>query len=110
MIRNAETQKIVPYLAMIPGAILLGVASYMNAQKPSVSTEACGMVGRYYRYGKYSRSERVVIRVEPNMKQRHLNFKSHVPRWQQGQRVCFEYYDRYQNPHLGQSTILRALN
>ena len=97
-----------PFYAVLPGCLILALAVYLKEEKPVLVSHACGVVQFYKTYSiKHDHFERITILFDGRKYNRHLRFDEQIERKNKGEKVCFEYLDKFEYPDLAESKILK---
>ncbi|RKG31420.1 hypothetical protein [Acinetobacter tianfuensis] len=100
-----------PFYALLPGCLILALAAYLKEEKVILPSQACGVVQFYKTYSiKHDRFERITILFDGRKYNRHLSFDENLVRKNKGDYVCFEYLDKFENPDLPESKILKWID
>lgn len=104
-----DAKKILFGLSFLPSVCIFLLYGFLKPNNPPViPSKECGVVQLYQvhktRGGEF---ERVSIRFENAKYSRHLLFDQHLEKMPQGQKVCFEYIDKFKYPHLSESKLLK---
>ena len=111
-IQNTDNEKILYFLSLIPGMVLICSASYFSPAQTSIKSVECGVVKRYITYkGRgHTTSERIAITMDQSGYIRYFRFDKRLVRLQVNQHICFELYDRFKNKGLSESLILGIIS
>ncbi|MCO8086595.1 hypothetical protein [Acinetobacter lwoffii] len=107
---NNDSKKILFWLSFLPGACIFLLYSVLKPSDPPVMvSKQCGVVQFYqlHRVRGGETFERISIRFEGAKYNRHLLFDQHLEKMPKGQKVCFEYLDKFKYPHLSESKLLK---
>ncbi len=100
-----------PFYALLPGCIILGLAAYLKEEKVILPSQACGVVQFYKTYSiRNDHFERITILFDGRKYNRHLRFDERIERKQRGDRVCFEYLDKFKYSDLADSKIVKWMD
>lgn len=107
-LQNSENAKLIYYLSLIPGIIVLCGAAYFSPSQTLTKSVECGVVQQYktYKSRKQSTFERIAIVMDQSGYICYFNFDQSLERVQPNQHICFELYDRFKNKGLSESRIL----
>jgi hypothetical protein len=106
---NPDSKKVIFWLSFLPGACIFLLYGVLKPNDPTVTpSKECGVV-QFYQFNKTRRGEfeRISIRFEGAKYNRHLYFDQHLEKMPKGQKVCFEYLDKFKYPHLSESKLLK---
>ena len=111
-IKNTDNEKILYFLSLIPGMVLICLATYFSPAQTSIKSVECGVVKQYktYKTRHQSTFERLAIVMDSSGYIRYFDFDKTLPRLQSNQHICFELYDRFKNKGLSESFILDILS
>ncbi len=111
-IQNKDNQKILSFLSLIPGIVLMCGASFLSPTQTPIKSVECGVVKQYKTYKIRHRStfERLAVVMDSSGYIRYFDFDETLPRLQSKQHVCFELYDRFKNKGLSESRIVKIIS
>ena len=107
---NHDSKKVLFWLSFLPSVCIFLLYGVLKPNDPPViASQQCGVV-QFYQLHKVRRREaleRVSIRFDGAQYNRHLFFDKHLKKIPQGQKVCFEYLDKFKYPHLAESKLVK---
>ena len=110
-IQSFKDPRVLFYLTIIPGCILIGIAMYSSPAQTLMTSQACGVIEQYKKIQKRGgHFERLAIVMDQSGYIRYFDFDRNLPRLQANQHICFELYDRFKNKGLNQSRIIKIIS
>ncbi len=108
-----DSKKILFWLSFLPGACIFLLYGVLKPNNPPVTpSKECGVVQSYqvYKTRGGTQHESVIIRFNGAKYSRYLYFDKHFEKMPKGQKICFEYLDKFKYPHLSKSKFVKWID